>query len=325
MGFVTSTRVERRLAAILSADMVGYSRLMEVDEAGTIARHAIHRSELIDPKIATYNGRIVKTTGDGMLVEFASAVDAVGNAIAVQEGLAQHANIKLRIGIHIGDIVHEDEDIYGDGVNVAARLQEIAEPGGVALSGRARDFLDSKLANVFRDAGEKQLKNIADAVRVFVSGDDEPDQTPSVEAALPLPDKPSIAVLPFDNVSGDPEQDYFSTGLTEDLITRLSRYPFFYVIARGSSSQYGGGDVDEATVLALMLSWPPETEKVGAGPTKVLFQWPPRAAPSKESDSMTLVTGCAAPMPHVPKTQAPEEQTSVVLGLPSSHSELCEH
>ncbi|MBT5193493.1 MAG: adenylate/guanylate cyclase domain-containing protein, partial [Rhodospirillaceae bacterium] len=191
----------RKLAAILAADVAGYSKLMGEDETGTLAALRELRNGLFQPAVTEHRGEVVKSMGDGWLVEFASVVDAVNCALQVQEILANHQIIKLRIGIHIGDIVHEDEDIYGDGVNISARLQEIAEPGGVALSGRARDFLDGKLANVFRDVGEKQLKNIADAVRVFVSGDDEPDQTPSVEAALPLPDKPSIAVLPFDNMS----------------------------------------------------------------------------------------------------------------------------
>ncbi|MBT4487268.1 MAG: tetratricopeptide repeat protein, partial [Rhodospirillaceae bacterium] len=234
----------RKLAAILAADVAGYSKLMGEDETGTLAALRELRNGLFQPAVTEHRGEVVKSMGDGWLVEFASVVDAVNCALQVQEILANHQIIKLRIGIHIGDIVHEDEDIYGDGVNISARLQEIAEPGGVALSGRARDFLDGKLANVFRDVGEKQLKNIADAVRVFVSGDDEPDQTPSVEAALPLPDKPSIAVLPFDNMSGDPEQEYFSDGMTEDIITALSRLRWLFVIARNSSFTYKGRAVD---------------------------------------------------------------------------------
>ncbi|MBT4490239.1 MAG: tetratricopeptide repeat protein [Rhodospirillaceae bacterium] len=237
------TAPTRKLAAILAADVAGYSKLMGEDEASTLGALRDLRQGL-SHMVVEHRGEVVKSMGDGWLVEFASVVDAVNCALQVQENLANHEIIKLRIGIHIGDIVHEDEDIYGDGVNVAARLQEIAEPGGVALSGRARDFLDSKLANVFRDAGEKQLKNIADAVRVFVSGDGEFDQEPSVEAALPLPDKPSIAVLPFDNMSGDPEQEYFSDGMTEDIITALSRLRWLFVIARNSTFAYKGKAID---------------------------------------------------------------------------------
>ncbi|MBT5895909.1 MAG: hypothetical protein HOH61_08400 [Rhodospirillaceae bacterium] len=237
------TTPTRKLAAILAADVAGYSKLMGEDETGTLAALRELRQGLSDAVVAR-GGDLVKSMGDGWLVEFASVVDAVNCALQVQENLVNHETIKLRIGIHIGDIVHEDEDIYGDGVNIAARLQEIAEPGSVALSGRARDFLDGKLAVLFRDVGDKQLKNIAEAVRVFVSGDIETDQTPSVEAALPLPDKPSIAVLPFDNMSGDPEQEYFSDGMTEDIITALSRLRWLFVIARNSSFTYKGRAVD---------------------------------------------------------------------------------
>ena len=192
------TTPTRKLAAILAADVAGYSKLMGEDETGTLAALRELRQGLSDAVVAR-GGDLVKSMGDGWLVEFASVVDAVNCALQVQENLVNHETIKLRIGIHIGDIVHEDEDIYGDGVNIAARLQEIAEPGSVALSGRARDFLDGKLAVLFRDVGDKQLKNIAEAVRVFVSGDNETDQTPSVEAALPLPDKPSIICLAIRN------------------------------------------------------------------------------------------------------------------------------
>ncbi|MBT3533927.1 MAG: hypothetical protein HN478_08610, partial [Rhodospirillaceae bacterium] len=189
--------------------------------------------------VAGHRGDVVKSMGDGWLVEFASVVDAVNCALQVQEGLVGHDIIKLRIGIHIGDIVHEDEDIYGDGVNIAARLQELSEPGGVALSGRALDFLDGKLANGFRDAGEKQLKNIAGAVRVFVSGGGAGEGE-----TLPLPDKPSIAVLPFDNMSGDAEQEFFSDGVTEDIITALSKIRWLFVIARNSTFSYKGTSPD---------------------------------------------------------------------------------
>ena len=189
--------------------------------------------------VTAHRGDVVKSMGDGWLVEFASVVDAVNCALQVQDDLAGHEIIKLRIGIHIGDIVHEDEDIYGDGVNIAARLQEIAALGGIALSDTALRFLDGKLAGSFRDAGEKQLKNIAEAVRVFVSGDGG-----TVKEPLALPDKPSIAVLPFDNMSGDPEQECFSDGFTEDIITALSKIRWLFVIARNSSFSYKGSSPD---------------------------------------------------------------------------------
>jgi len=224
---------------------------MGEDESGTLGALRELRQELFQPTVSEHRGEVVKSMGDGWLVEFASVVDAVNCALQVQENLASHEIIKLRMGIHIGDIVHEDEDIYGDGVNIAARLQEIANPGDVVLSGRARDFLDSKLADGFRDAGERQLKNIADAVPVFVSGDgkSEPSNSGSiVEAQLSLPDKPSIAVLPFDNMSGDPEQEYFSDGLTEDIIIGLSRLRWLFVIARNSSFAFKGLAIDAKQV-----------------------------------------------------------------------------
>lgn len=234
----------RKLAAILAADVAGYSKLMGEDETGTLDALRKLRQDLFQPTVTEHRGEVVKSMGDGWLVEFASVVDAVNCALQVQENLANHELIKLRIGIHIGDIVHEDEDIYGDGVNIAARLQEISEPGGVALSGRARDFLDGKLANGFRDTGEKQLKNIAETVRVFVFGDDETGQTPRGDAPLPLPDKPSIAVLPFDNMSGDPEQEFFVDGVVEDILTTLAKIEHLFVIARNSSFTYKGKAVD---------------------------------------------------------------------------------
>ena len=230
----------RKLAAILAADVAGYSRLMGADESATLAALRELRQDLAGV-VGEHRGEVVKSMGDGWLVEFGSVVDAVNCALTVQEKLAGHAVIKLRIGIHIGDIVHEDEDIYGDGVNIAARLQEIAEPGGIALSDNARRSLDAKLAGQFRDAGEQELKNIAEAVRVFVSGGVEKEVA---DAPLPLPDKPSIAVLPFDNMSGDPEQEYFADGITEDIITALSRFSSLFVIARNSSFTYKGRSVD---------------------------------------------------------------------------------
>ncbi len=241
------TAPTRKLAAILAADVAGYSKLMGKDETGTLDALRELRQDL-SQMVTEHRGEVVKSMGDGWLVEFASVVDAVNCALQVQESLAGHEIIKLRMGIHIGDIVHEDEDIFGDGVNIAARLQEIAEPGGIALSGRARDFLDSTLANGFRDAGEQQLKNIAEAVRVFVSGYSEADQTPNVDTPLSLPDKPSVAVLPFNNMSGDPEQEFFADGIAEDIITALSRFSSLFVIARNSSFSYKGTSPDIRTV-----------------------------------------------------------------------------
>jgi len=209
------------------------------------------RQGLLRRTVTEHCGEVIKSMGDGWLVEFGSVVDAVNFALQVQENLAGHNIIKLRIGIHIGDIVHEDEDIYGDGVNIAARLQEIASPGGVAMSGRAWDFLDGKLANQFQYAGKKQLKNIAEAVRVFTSRDGETEisnQASNVDAPLSLPDKPSIAVLPFDNMSSDPEQEYFADGMTEDIIAGLSKCRWLFVIARNSTFAYKGMAADVRAV-----------------------------------------------------------------------------
>ena len=244
--------VTRRLAAILAADMVGYSRLMEADEAGTIARQKARRVELIDPKIAAHNGRIVKTTGDGLLVEFASAVDAVRCAVEVQQAMAEREaevaedrRIRYRIGINLGDIVLDGEDILGDGVNIAARLEALAEPDGIAISGSVHEQVQGKLDTVFRDAGARQVKNIARPIHVWCWPGEavEPESAGSTEP-LPLPDKPSIAVLAFDNLSGDPDQEYFADGIAEDIITALSKFRWFFVTARNSSFTYKGKSVD---------------------------------------------------------------------------------
>ncbi len=245
--------MERRLAAILAADVVGYSRLMGADEARTLNALRNFRGTIFEPVVADYRGRIIKRMGDGWLVEFVSIVDAVNCAIQVQEQLADHEIIKLRMGIHIGDIVHEDEDIYGDGVNIAARLQEIAAPGAIAVSDAAWRSLDGTLSARFRDQGEHDLKNIAEAVRVFVCGERSNAAiaaTASRAEPLSLPDKPSIAVLPFVNMSGDQEQEYFADGITDDLITALSNVQSFFVIARNSSFVYKGQTVDTKTVAA---------------------------------------------------------------------------
>jgi adenylate cyclase len=255
---LSDERVERRLAAILAADVAGYSRLMGANEEGTLDQLKSIRKALVDPTIATHRGRIVKTTGDGMLVEFASAVDAVRNAVEIQRGMAeqntavpQDQRIEFRIGVHVGDIIFDDNDIFGDGVNIAARLEGIAEPGGVCMSDDAYRQVRGKVEIDCDDMGPQSLKNIAEPMRAWrlrMTG-----QTPSAvksgsavsqPRALPLPDKPSIAVLPFQNMSGDPEQEYFADGIAEDIITALSRFKELFVIARNSSFTYKGRAVD---------------------------------------------------------------------------------
>jgi len=243
----------RRLAAILVADVVGYSRLMELDEVGTLTALKAHRDELFDPVIAEHRGRIVKLMGDGTLVEFASVVDAVTCAVAIQKRMAGRGDsvagdqpIELRIGVHLGDIIVEGEDIYGAGVNVAARLEGLAEPGGICLSGDAYRQVRGKVEVDFEDLGEREVKNLAEPLRVYRVALERLSSAaaPRTAGPLPLPDKPSIAVLPFDNMSGDPEQDYFSDGITEDIITELSRFPELFVIARNSSFAVKGKAVD---------------------------------------------------------------------------------
>jgi adenylate cyclase len=243
----------RRLAAILAADVAGYSRLMGADEEGTHERLKALRRELLDPKIAEHHGRIVKTTGDGLLVEFASVVDAVRCAVAVQQamperntGVAAESRIELRIGINLGDVIVEPDDIYGDGVNIAARIEALADAGGVFVSNTVYDHVRDRLPFVFEDLGEQQVKNIARPVRVYRVRDLGAANSPSapVAPALPLPDKPSVAVLPFTNMSVDPEQEFFADGIAEDIITALSRYPSLFVIARNSSFTYKGRAVD---------------------------------------------------------------------------------
>jgi len=232
----------RRLAGILVADVVGYSRLMELDEVGTLAALKAHREALFDPAIAEHRGRIVKLMGDGALVEFASVVDAVTCAVAIQTRMAGGQDLELRIGVHLGDIIVEGDDIYGAGVNVAARLEGLAEPGGICLSADAYRQVRGKVEAEFEDLGERELKNLAEPLRVYRIDIEPPvpaaapgTPVPGTTEPLPLPDKPSIAVLPFDNMSGDPEQEYFSDGITEDIITELSRFPELFVIARNSS------------------------------------------------------------------------------------------
>jgi TolB-like protein/class 3 adenylate cyclase/tetratricopeptide (TPR) repeat protein len=244
---MAEARVERRLAAVLAADVAGYSRLMGTDEEGTLAALKAYRRELIDPKIAEHHGRVVKTTGDGALVEFASVVDAVRCAVGIQRAMAERnaaipedRRIEFRIGINVGDIIIDEGDIYGDGVNIAARVESLASPGAICLSEDAYKQIKGKLSLDANDMGEQQLKNIAQPVRVFgIRVDDlAARQEPS------LPDRPSIAVLPFQNMSGDPDQDYFCDGVVEDIITGLSRIKWLFVIARNSSFIYKGRVID---------------------------------------------------------------------------------
>ncbi len=241
--------IERRLAAILSADVVGYSRLMGEDEAGTLVALKAHRAELVDPEIARHSGRMVKLMGDGALVEFASVVDAVECARAIQRGMVgrnvgvtEGQRIEFRIGVNVGDIIVDGDDIYGDGVNVAARIEALAEPGGICISRTARDQVRDKLDITLGDMGEVEVKNIARPVRIFrvPVNDIENSAASTVAAATALPEKPSIAVLPFDNMSGDPEQEFFADGLTEDILTALSRFHSLFVISRNSAFVYKG-------------------------------------------------------------------------------------
>ncbi len=244
---MAETRVERRLAAILAADVAGYSRLMGRDEEGTLAALKACRRELLDPKIAEHRGRVVKTTGDGALAEFGSAVDATRCALEIQRSMSERnvavpedRRIEFRIGINVGDVIIDDGDIYGDGVNIAARIETLATPGATCLSDAAYQQIKGKLPVHLSDMGEQHLKNIAHPVRVYgvqIEGVQE-------HSTLALPDKPSIAVLPFQNMSGDPEQEYFADGMVEDIITGLSRISWLFVIARNSTFTYKGRSVD---------------------------------------------------------------------------------
>jgi len=239
----------RRLAAILAADVAGYSRLMGADEEGTLERLKALRRELVDPMIAEHHGRLVKTTGDGLLVEFASVVDAVRCAVEVQQAMAERNAgvaadncIEFRIGINLGDVIVEEGDIYGDGVNIAARIEALADAGGVFVSNTVHDHVRDRLPFVLEDLGEQRVKNIARPVRVYrVRDTGTAAKTPASPA---LPDKPSIAVLPFQNMTGDPEQDYFVDGIVEEITTAISRLPWLFVIARNSSFTYKGRAVD---------------------------------------------------------------------------------
>jgi TolB-like protein/class 3 adenylate cyclase len=231
---------QRRLAAILVADVVGYSKLVGSDEAGTLAQLEALRTEIIGPQIAKHAGRLFKAVGDGFLIEFASAVQAVSCAKEIQEANGQ-GRLPLRIGIHVGDVVVQGDDLMGDGVNVAARVEGVAAPGGIAITRAVHEHVRDKLNLGFTDKGEIELKNIQRPVQVFLIGGANVD---GQATALTLPDKPSIAVLPFQNMSGDPEQEYFVDGLVEDIITGLSRFKSLFVIARNSSFTYKGRAAD---------------------------------------------------------------------------------
>src|SRR5438105_4276708 len=234
--------MERRLSAMLAGDVVGYSRLMSADEAGTLEALKTARADFVDGRIAQHQGRIVKLTGDGMLVEFASVVNAVRCAAEIQRAmrdrnvdLPQDRRIEFRIGVNLGDVIVEGDDIFGDGVNVAARLESVAKPGGIAISHSVRDHVGNRLKLAFEDCGEQQLKNIEKPIRVYHVLLEEPAAT---EMNAIKDDRPSIAVLPFNNMSGDPEQEYFSDGITEDIITDLSKISGLFVVARHTAFTY---------------------------------------------------------------------------------------
>jgi adenylate cyclase len=246
----------RRLAAILAADVAGYSRLMGEDEEGTHERLKAHLGELVEPKIAEHRGRIVKNTGDGFLAEFASVVDAVRFAVETQRGIAEREpevpderRIRFRIGINLGDVIVESDDLYGDGVNIAARIEALADAGGVFVTNTVHDHVRDRLPFLFEDLGEQQLKNIARPVRVYrVQAAASRGLSTRAPPALPLPDKPSIAVLPFTNMSGDREQEFFADGITEDIITLLSKSRALFVIARNSTFTYKGRVIEVKAV-----------------------------------------------------------------------------
>ena len=244
-------RVSRRLTAIVCADVAGYSRLVGLDEGGTLVAMKSHYDELVRPTVVALRGRVVKTMGDGVLMEFASVVDAMDCAIALQEGLARRGadapperRIELRIGIHVGEVVAEGDDIFGETVNIAARLQSMAEPGGICVTGRVHEELQGKRDLPLRDMGEAQLKNIVRPVRVWRWTPGGPSRAAVEEPTLALPHKPSIAVLPFDGMGGDAAHQAFVDGITEDIITELSRFRFLFVIARNSAFTYKGQPID---------------------------------------------------------------------------------
>jgi adenylate cyclase len=244
---VTEQRIQRRLAAILAADVVGYSALMQRAEEATYAEFERLMRELIEPSLSRHQGRLIKTTGDGALAEFASPLDGVRCAMEIQDRVAtSRSPLKLRIGLNLGDvIIGHDNDLYGDGINIAVRLEGIAEPGGILISEKVYVEVEGKLDAGFEDRGEQQLKNISRPVRAYaVRAEADGAPTERMRAVLPLPDKPSIAVLPFQNMSGDPEQEYFADGMVEEITTALSRFHWLFVIARTSTFAYKGRTVD---------------------------------------------------------------------------------
>src|SRR5438270_6100793 len=248
--------MERRLTAILAADVVGYSRLMGANESGTLATLETLRSDLVNPKISEHQGRTVKLTGDGMLVEFPSIVNAVACATELQRGIRDRnarvppdERIEFRVGVNVGDVIVQGEDIFGDGVNVAARLESIAPVGGITVSQAVRDHIGKRLDLVFDDMGERRLKNIERPIRVYSISLDRPSTRETGDAAsAPRQERPSIAVLPFINMSGDPEQEYFSDGITEDIITDLSKVSGLFVVARNTAFTYKGKSVEAPQV-----------------------------------------------------------------------------
>jgi adenylate cyclase len=259
---MTTTTATRRLAAILAADVVGYSRLMGADEEGTHERVKAHLRELVEPKIREHHGRIVKTTGDGVLAEFASVVDAARCAGEIQRAmanrdldLAEERRLRFRIGVNLGDVIADGGDIYGDGVNIAARLEGLAAPGGICVSGTVRDHIGDRLPYAFEDMGEQSVKNIARPVRVYalrpegMAGSPTASVSPITSSSPPLAaPRLSIVVLPFNNLSSDPEQQYFADGITEDLTTDLSRIAGSFVISRNTAFTYRGESVDSRQI-----------------------------------------------------------------------------
>ena len=243
--------VERKLAAIFAADVEGYSRLMGRDEVGTLRTLTAYRV-IIDRLIGSHHGRIFNTAGDSLVADFASAVDAVRCAVAVQDAIAKEnadrpvgEQMRFRIGVHVGEIMVQGDNLFGDAVNIAARLEALAEPGAICVSGVVRDHIGTKLPLAFTDLGPQQVKNIVQPIKAYrIGGEPAPTATPVVGSPLPLPDRPSIAVLPFQNMSGDPEQEYFADGMVEEIITALSRIRWLFVIARNSSFTYKGQAVD---------------------------------------------------------------------------------
>jgi TolB-like protein len=241
--------IQRRLAAILAADVAGYTRLMEQDTDGTVAAWQAARREVIKPTVADHSGKIVKLTGDGFLVEFLTVQDAVNCAIAMQRDLAS-SSLDFRMGVNMGDIVDDGEDIHGEGVNIAARLEGLAETGGICISGDVYNQIRNRVDAIFEDMGQQEVKNVSAPVQVYavrLEGSSAPSAS-ATPAAPAISDKPSIAVLAFDNMSGDPEQEYFADGVTEDIITALSAVRSFFVIARNSSFAYKGRAVDVKTI-----------------------------------------------------------------------------